>query len=213
MPPAVFTMLAPTAPPGPPPKANPEPKPPEPPAPTRKKYDPTRGIIQPIRVPPTIQMITEQPTPVVGNFAGPGPWVIGAFDIGPSTGPARDIARAGGDAGRKEPPSTPPTVNPPVVPIKRVTVGGRVQPPRLVTRVEPRYPQLALMSHVEGVVTLRGVIAVDGHLASLAIESGNPLLTAAALDAVRQWRYAPTLLDGVPVELDTSIVVTFRFNR
>jgi TonB family protein len=213
MPPAVFTMLVPTAPPGPPAKPSSETKPPAHPALKIKKYDPTRGLVQPALVPPTIRMIAEEPAPVVGNSAAPSPWVVGAFDPGPSSGPLRDIARAGRNAQPDEPLRPPVTAITPDVPIRRVTVGGRVQPPRLLTQVEPRYPHLATMAHVEGAVTLRGVIAIDGRIASLAIESGNPLLAPAALEAVRQWRYAPTLLDGVPVELDTIIVVTFKFFR
>jgi protein TonB len=213
MPPAVFTMLVPTAPPGRPAKPNPESKPPAHRAAIRKPYVPTNRLTQPILVPPTIEMIKEEPLSTIGNVARSGPWVVGAFDPDTLIGSARDTARSGQEAGRNDPPRPPVTVNPPVVPVQRVKVGGIVKPPRLVARVEPVYPHLALISHVEGAVTLRGIIAVDGHVASLAIESGNPLLTAAALDAVRQWRYSPTLLDGVPVELDTIIVVTFKLNR
>jgi protein TonB len=94
-----------------------------------------------------------------------------------------------------------------------VTQGGMVEAPRLVYRVEPRYPQLALMSHVEGVVNLKGVIAIDGHISELAIESGHPLLVKAAVEAVRQWRYSATRLNGVPVEVVTTIAVTYTLNR
>jgi protein TonB len=72
---------------------------------------------------------------------------------------------------------------------------------------------LAKQAHVEGVVKLTGVIAIDGRIAALTIESGNPLLVPAARDAVRQWLYEPTLLNGVPVEVMTTIVVTFTLNR
>lgn len=214
MPPAVFTMLAPTAPQGPAPKAKAEPKPQAPAAPVRKKVPAaTAGLVQPTGVPPEIKVVTDTPVNVIGNVGGRGNGVEGGLGTGNEAGPVGDIVRAGQEAGRKEPPRAAATVNPPAIATPRVRIGGLVQEPRLVYRVEPRYPQLALMSRIEGVVKLSGVIAIDGHIAELAIENGNPLLAPAALVAVRQWRYEPTQLDGVPVEVVTSIVVTFRLSR
>jgi protein TonB len=65
---------------------------------------------------------------------------------------------------------------------------------------------------ISGAVELTGVIGVDGHIRELQIVHGHPLLARAALDAVRQWVYEPTLLDGEPVEVIAPITVNFRLN-
>jgi protein TonB len=83
---------------------------------------------------------------------------------------------------------------------------------RLIHRVEPLYPPLARQMHVSGVVELVGIIATNGRIRELKLISGNPLLAPSALDAVRQWVYEPTLLNGEPVELVATISVTFRLN-
>jgi TonB family protein len=215
MPPAVFTMLAPMAPRGPAAKPNPEPKPVAQAAPIRKKkYDPTAGLVQPPAVPATIRIVKD---PDEAEDRGPGPrWIgIPGGDPNGSDHPlVREILERGREVRPPKPPVTTATEKPPeAVPIRRVTQGGLVEAPRLVYRVEPRYPQLALMSHIEGVVNLKGVIAIDGHISELAIVNGNPLLAPAAIEAVRQWRYSATRLNGVPVEVETTIAVTFRLSR
>jgi len=83
---------------------------------------------------------------------------------------------------------------------------------RLISRVEPRYPQLAVITKREGTVVLHAIISRDGRIDFLEVVSGPPLLVPAALDAVRQWRYRPTLLNGEPVEVETSITVNFRLH-
>jgi protein TonB len=80
----------------------------------------------------------------------------------------------------------------------------------IVNRVEPRYPALARQMRRSGHVELHAIIATDGSIQSLAVISGDPLFYASALDAVRQWRYRPTILNGLPVEVDTTISVTYR---
>jgi TonB family protein len=87
-----------------------------------------------------------------------------------------------------------------------------VQPARLVHRVSPEYPKKARKQHVEGVVRLHAIIGKDGAPRELTVLVGDPLLTEAALKAVRQWRYEPTLLLGEPVEVDTTIDVIFQLN-
>ena len=81
---------------------------------------------------------------------------------------------------------------------------------QLISRVEPRYPVLARQIRLEGVVLLHAVISREGGITALEAVSGHPLLVQAALDAVRQWRYRPTILDGEPVEVETTITVIFR---
>ncbi len=75
--------------------------------------------------------------------------------------------------------------------------------------MQPIYPPLARQSRIEGSVVLHAVINKDGEVSELQVLSGHPLLVKAALDAVRQWRYSPTLLSGQAVEVETTITVTF----
>jgi len=98
---------------------------------------------------------------------------------------------------------------PPKITPKRVTVGGNVQAARLVNRVQPLYPPLARQTRISGTVKLHAIIGKNGAVEQLQVVSGHPLLVQSALDAVRQWRYQPTLLNGDPVEVDTEIDVIF----
>jgi len=81
---------------------------------------------------------------------------------------------------------------------------------RLLNRVEPIYPKMAIIAGIRGEVKLHAIIARDGSIQSLNVSSGHPILAAAALDAVRQWRYQPYILNGDPVEVDTLITVNFK---
>lgn len=87
---------------------------------------------------------------------------------------------------------------------------SRLSQAQLINRVEPVYPRTASLIHLQGVVQLHALIAKDGTIQSLSVMSGHPLLAAAALDAVRQWRYRPYLLNNEPVEVETFITVTFK---
>ena len=98
---------------------------------------------------------------------------------------------------------------PPKASLKRVTVGGNVQAARLINKVQPLYPPLARQTRISGTVKLHAIIGKDGTVQRLEVQSGHPLLVQAAQDAVRQWRYQPTLLNGEPVEVDTEIDVIF----
>src|SRR5256884_632253 len=88
-----------------------------------------------------------------------------------------------------------------------------VQAARIVNRVQPVYPPLARQTRISGTVRLHAIISRDGTIQQLEVISGHPLLQQAALDAVRQWRYQPTLLNGEPVEVDTTIDVIFSLNQ
>jgi protein TonB len=79
----------------------------------------------------------------------------------------------------------------------------------LINRVQPAYPAIALATRTSGSVVLSAIIAKNGAIQSLTLVSGSPLLANAALTAVRQWRYKPTLLNGEPVEVATLITVNF----
>jgi protein TonB len=83
----------------------------------------------------------------------------------------------------------------------------------LINRIEPRYPSIAVQTKTEGVVLLHALIGRDGRITSLEVVNGNPLLIHAALDAVQQWRYRPTMLSGEPVEVETTITVVFKLRN
>ena len=83
----------------------------------------------------------------------------------------------------------------------------------LLHRVEPLYPPLARQIHREGQVELHAIISTDGTIRSLQIVSGDPLFLQSVLDAVGQWRYRATVLNGQPVEIDTYITVIYTLQH
>ncbi|MCU1275092.1 MAG: TonB family protein [Bryobacterales bacterium] len=113
------------------------------------------------------------------------------------------------------PKPAPPVAAPPKasVPPKPVVVGGDVQAAKLIRQVTPVYPTLAKQARVSGTVHLEAIIDRNGAIESLRVKSGSGLLAPAAVDAVRQWLYRPTLLNGVPVEVLTEIEVNFRLSQ
>jgi TonB family protein len=110
--------------------------------------------------------------------------------------------------GQKPPAATPAPHGIP----HRIKVGGNVQPVKLTYKVPPVYPEHAKQNGVQGAVVLQAVISIDGRPLSLEVlsKSVDPELAQAARDAVSQWRYEPTLLNGQPVEVVTTITVNFR---
>jgi TonB family protein len=93
--------------------------------------------------------------------------------------------------------------------VKTVRIGGNVMQASLVKQVTPVYPSDAKAAKISGTVVLHAVIGIDGKVADLTLISGHPLLATAAMDAVRQWEYKPTLLNGQPVRVDTTVSVVF----
>jgi protein TonB len=79
----------------------------------------------------------------------------------------------------------------------------------IINQTRPLYPPLARQARIQGNVVLHAIIDKEGKVAQLEVISGHPLLVQSALDAVKQWRYKPTTLNGDPVEVDTTITVTF----
>ena len=100
---------------------------------------------------------------------------------------------------------------PDVPPPRRIRRGGHVQEALLIERVPPVYPAEAIEQSIAGLVVLEAIIGVDGSIHQVKVISGDPLLAASTLDAVKQWRYRPTQLNGTAVEVITRIEVTFRF--
>ncbi len=112
------------------------------------------------------------------------------------------------------PPPSPPAVReaPKPTAIPRITLGGIVQAAKLVRQPQPVYPPLARQARISGTVTFSAIIGVDGSIQNLTLVSGHHLLVPAAREAIMQWRYAPTMLNGVPVEVVTQIVFNFNLN-
>ncbi len=80
----------------------------------------------------------------------------------------------------------------------------------VIKKVQPIYPKNALTMHVEGAVELVATISTSGNITAVKILKGEPTLTKAASDAVKQWKYRPYLLNGEPVEIQTQITVNFK---
>jgi periplasmic protein TonB len=98
----------------------------------------------------------------------------------------------------------------PPPPARPVAVSEGVMEASLIHRVQPDYPAVGRAAGISGRVELRAIIGTDGTVQRIEVVSGHPLLAQAAVSAVRQWRYRPTLLNGRPVEVDTHITVDFR---
>jgi TonB family protein len=101
----------------------------------------------------------------------------------------------------------------PEVPQKPIRVGGTVRQPQKVRDVKPVYPQLALISRVDGVVIIEATIGADGRVVNARVLRSAHLLDNAALEAVRQWEFTPTLLNGVPVPVIMTVTVAFQLDR
>ncbi len=105
------------------------------------------------------------------------------------------------------PPPPPPRTGPPV------HVGGLIREPRKIRDVAPVYPALALAARMEGIVILKAEIGEDGRVRNLRVLRSVPLLDQAAIDAVRQWQFTPTLLNGEPVPVVMTVTVSFTLQR
>jgi len=97
-------------------------------------------------------------------------------------------------------------------PSAAVRVGGTIREPRKIKDVPPRYPDIAKQARVQGIVILECTISPRGDVTEIKVLRGIPLLDAAAIDAVRQWQYTPTYLNGVPVPVIMTVTVNFRLS-
>ncbi len=188
-------MMALVAPPPPPP-------PPPPPVAVKVVKQVQTDIINnqlrtPTKIPKKVEMIKEEEAtpPSMGVVGG----VPGGVPGGSMGGVMGSII--GG---------TPTAV--PKVAVQRIRVSQGVVAGLVIRKVQPNYPQLAKTARVQGNVQLAALIGKDGTIQNLHVLSGHPLLTQAALDAVKQWRYKPYILNGEPVEVDTQITVIFSLS-
>jgi protein TonB len=105
--------------------------------------------------------------------------------------------------------SSTPMAVPKVATPQRVRVSSGVSTGLLVRRVNPNYPPLARQARIQGQVILQAEISKTGDIQNLRLISGHPMLAPAAIDAVKQWKYKPYLLNGEPVEVETTVQVNF----
>jgi periplasmic protein TonB len=160
----------------------------------------------PARHPRIDSSILRQPPvipPHVSDSSGPVPPSIDTVGDGSLEGASGSWISGGGDSGQPIEIARPRPERKP----RMVSIG--VMDGSLLHRVEPDYPKVAKMMHLSGTVILRATIGTDGEVHEIEILRGNPILAQAARDAVRQWRYRPTLLDGQPVEVETQMTVNF----
>jgi protein TonB len=105
--------------------------------------------------------------------------------------------------------SSTPVAVPKVATPQRVRVSQGVTEGLLMKKVQPQYPALARQARIQGAVVLQASIGKDGNVQNLRAVSGHPMLTPAAIEAVKQWKYRPYFLNGEAVEVDTTITVNF----
>ena len=105
--------------------------------------------------------------------------------------------------------SATPTVAPKIATPQRVRVSSGVSTGMLVRKVPPSYPPLARQARIQGTVVLQATISKAGSIENLQLISGHPMLAPAAIEAVKQWKYKPYLLNGEPVEVETQVQVNF----
>ncbi|MGB7762148.1 MAG: energy transducer TonB [Bryobacteraceae bacterium] len=189
----------------------PPPPPPPPPPPAQqpkvqvvhvipRQFDAGK-LMAPKTIPKDIAMIKEDELPPPSsNVVG----IVGGTASGPVTGLLNGII--GGTGGLAAPPPPPPPK--PVTP-QRIRVGGNVQAANLITQIKPVYPPLAKQARIQGTVELSAIIGKDGRVQDLKVVRGHPLLVQSALEAVKNWIYRPTMLNGEPVEVSTTIDVNF----
>ncbi|HVP50998.1 MAG TPA: TonB family protein [Terriglobales bacterium] len=185
--------------------APPPPPPPPPPAaavPVRVvkviQTDIVNGQLRtPTKIPEKVAMIKEEAAPPPMTAGG----VIGGVPGGVPGGSMGGVI--GGIIG-----STPAAV-PKVAAPTRIRVSAGVQEGNLINRVTPLYPAIAKAARIAGTVVIQAEISKQGTIENLRVLSGHPMLVQSALDAVKQWRYKPYLLNGEPVPVETTITVNF----
>lgn len=158
----------------------------------------------PSRIPQKVQMIQEEdappPMPGMGGVVGGVPGGIPGGQLG---------GVIGGIISQTSSLNAVPKLSLPAAP-KRVRVSQGVTQGLLIRKIEPKYPTLAVAARVSGEVVLQAIISKEGEIRELALVSGHPMLAPAAVEAVKQWRYRPFLLNGEPVEVETTVIVTFQ---
>jgi protein TonB len=157
-----------------------------------------------ISIPTAMHMTQETPPPPVGTTGGVVGGVPGGLVGGVPGGVLTEVL-----SGTHSVPVLAKTSPTP----KRMRIASRVAESNLIHDVSPTYPPEAGRARIEGTVVLLAVIAKDGTVQDVRVESGLPVLAQAAIDAVKQWRYKPYLLNGEPIEVDSQITINFTLSR
>ena len=181
----------------------PPPPPPPPPAAVVKvvkiQSDLVNGQLrQPTKIPQKVQIIKEEEAPpaMAGGVMGGVPGGVPGGSMGGVIGGMINSTAA-----------IPKVATP-----QRVRVSSGVSAGNLIRRVQPNYPPLARQARIQGTVILQAEISKEGTIQNLQLISGHPMLAPAAIEAVKQWRYKPYLLNGEPVAVDTQVVVNFTLS-
>ena len=191
----------------------PPPPPPPPPPPqqvvkvvhTAPKQFIANQLIAPKSVPSKILMVTEEEAPLASGVIGGIP--------GGVPGSGGGLSGLMGGLPAAAPPKPPPAPPAPPKPTGPAKIGGQVVAANLINPVKPVYPPLAKMARQQGTVKFEAMISKEGTIEDLKLISGPPLLVQAAMDAVKQWRYKPTIINGEPTEVQTTIDVNFSLSN
>jgi protein TonB len=183
--------------------APPPPPPPPPPAAAvvhvkQIQTDIVNGELRtPTKIPQKVKMIQEDEAPPAMATTGVVGGVPGGVPGGSMGGVMGSIL------------SATPVAVPKIATPTRVRVSLGVSQGLLIRKVPPAYPPLARQARIQGVVILQAQISKEGNIQNLQLISGHPMLAPAAIEAVKQWKYKPYLLNGEPVEVDTQVQVNF----
>ncbi|MGD0215133.1 MAG: TonB family protein [Terriglobales bacterium] len=186
----------------------PPPPPPPPPPPAAAPVKVVKMVSEvvngqlrtPTKIPEKVQMIKEEEAPPDLGAGGVPGGVPGGIPGGSAGGVIGGIIS-----------STHVDV-PKVATPQRVRVSSGVSTGLLIRKVSPTYPQLAKQARIQGQVVLQAEISKDGTITNLQLISGHPMLAPAAIEAVKQWRYKPYLLNGEPVAVETQVIVNFSLS-
>jgi len=173
---------------------------------SRAKPTPAKPVSQfdngrvrfPMEIPKTIAIVNDADAASVG-LTGVADSIPGAIPANATNNAITNLVR-----------TVPATL--PKVAAQKVRVSSGVAQGLLVHQIAPQYPPLARQARIQGTVVLQAVIGKDGTVQGLHVISGHPMLTQAAMEAVKQWRYRPYSLNGEPVEVDTQINVNFTLS-
>jgi len=183
------------------PDAPPPPPPPPPPAPKAEqapqKELPADAYAAPVEAPSEIR--PEPPDMPIASREGVEGGVVGGVQGG----------IVGGLVAAPPPPPPPP----PPAPKQTVRIGGNIQAPTLIKRVEPSYPEIALVAKVTGLVILEATVGTDGAVESVRVLRSVKFLDEAAVEAVKQWRYQPLVLNGVATPFVLSVTLNFSVKQ
>jgi protein TonB len=155
----------------------------------------------PTKIPEKVQMIKEdEAPPPVMSASG----VVGGV---PGGVPGGQMGGVIGGIISSTPVNVPKAVNP-----QRIRVSQGVTQGMIIRKIQPAYPPLARQARIQGPVVLQAEIGKDGSIQNLRLISGHPMLAPAAIEAIKQWKYKPYILNGEPVEVETTITFNFTLS-